>query len=193
MRSVLRIIVTLLFVILAASVYWLANDLNSVPGRTIRSFFVSYPHIDVPFGRLSPTMRANDLVAAYPTAKFACYAEDPRISLGDYVCAADADVINGVSSAMIVAFFYLKGELNQVRVSYRGYRHDDVLSWLRQQFGPSIQTNQRGIHGERMLMWMLNNGTIAASENIGMLQDSVVLWSSKEAILRSAITNRPKQ
>jgi hypothetical protein len=126
----------------------------------------------------------NDIKASYSGINFNCYADSSQPSLGDHVCAADVDTINGVNSAMFVAFFFSKDALNQVRVSYRGYRHPDVLSSLAQ-YGRPIVTDRPDINGKRMLMWVIQTGTLAASEDVSRFDESVVLWSSKEAVLRA--------
>lgn len=80
---------------------------------------------------------------------------------------------------MFVAFIFSKDALNQVRVSYRHYRHPGVLASLTQQYGRPIVTDRPDINDGRMLIW-LQTGTLAASKDVSGFDESVVLWSRRK-------------
>lgn len=176
----------LLLILVALIAVWLARDLNSVPGRAIRSLFVSYPRLQLPVD-FAEIATVEKLKTQYPSVAFNCGAESQQPKLGDYVCWSDVDAVNDINGAMVAAFFFSGGALAQIRVSFAGYRHEQILSKLRSTYGSPIPTGRPDIHGRRILMWKAPRGTVAASESVWWLRESVVLFSTAHAFEAAGI------
>ena len=107
-------------------------------------------------------------------------------NLGDSVCWAPISKFNGMK-ARIIAFFFRKGELSAVRVSFPANSHPELFASLRKRYGQEVKfgrpTDKQWLTS---VGWIRPNGIVATIDRAERLQETIVLWTSKTQILTDA-------
>lgn len=152
-----------------------------IPGDSPFDRLAARP-INVDFDAFSAGFDSARIKSDYHFLKFTCTPE-PGSPLGDSVCWAPVTSVNGID-AKIAAFFFEKGKLSTVRLSFEGKYHAPFFSQMHVKYGPVRMIKPHGdIYGNNIVGWVRREGIVAINDHIEAKQEAIVLWISGPRIL----------
>lgn len=158
-----------------------------VPGTTVVDRWRAKPVV-MDLDLLNEKDDPQKIKQTYDYLHYACASETS--TLGDSVCWAPISQFNGID-ALVIAFFFRKGELSAVRASFPAKRHTELISSLHKLYGQERTfghpTDKEWI---TTVGWMRLNGVVSTIDHAEALQETIVLWVSKTKIVTDAL--RPK-
>lgn len=134
----------------------------------------------------------NDLIREYKNRghKLKCYGnlqkEERIVAQNDYLCSAHINTAYDGIPARLVTFFFIKGELSDVRIEFPSSSFKKVQSYLarllvnRQRLDTLPQYNF-GVDnmGGKLMVWAVPNGLLITSDSQVPGDIVVLLWTSR--------------
>jgi hypothetical protein len=137
------------------------------------------------FDSLNPEATPAQIQESWHQLHYTCTPEQGP--LGNHVCWAPISDFNTVK-ARIIAFFFRDGHLSVVRVSFAPENHPEIFSLLEKRFGDHrVFGANRDSYGNNIVGWMRPSGVVAVNDQVGPKQEALVLWLSRDQLLRQGL------
>jgi hypothetical protein len=183
--AVLKLVFLLLLVAVVAAIFQYQYGL---PGETVVDRFWAKP-IGLNLDELDSKTTQAEVQRTYHRLRHTCHSNSD--SLGDHVCWAPISKFNALD-ARLVAFFFNKGQLSAVRVSFRSKSHPVLLSSLKEQYGETRDFGKDG--GSRNIVgWMRPTGIVAMNDQVEPQEDVILLWTSRHQIFERMRTKHEER
>lgn len=177
------IVKTAILVVLFAALAVILQYQYGRPGETLVERLSAKPVV-LDFDGIDLKATPVQIQQIFHNLKFTCTSEHGN--LGDHVCWAPISEFQTVN-ARIIAFFFRKGQISAVRVSFSPENHPPIFSLLNKRYGPTRMIGgNRDSYGNNIVGWVRPTGIVAINDNIGPNQEAILLWTSRGAILSNA-------
>ena len=176
----------LLLALLLAGLGIAADYHMSIPGTSLVDRMRAQPVV-LDMDTLTGRETSAEIQQIYHYIRHTCTSETGP--LGNTVCWATIDKLNGVD-AKLIAFFFRDDRLSAVRVAFADESHPAMFALMKKKFGDARQFGEKtDAFGNKIVGWMRPNGVIAINDSVEGDEDPILLWTSRDTVLKKVLGN----
>lgn len=136
--------------------------------------------IAIDFRELNGDLSETEVLHRFGTLDLKCGTEETN-TMGERYCYAYIDQVNGLDANMI-AFFFEKDKLTQMKVDLKKNAHENALRYCLQEYG-SVSKVKKPKIGEQLVAWVFKDGMLVTSKEKSEGQN-MLLWLSSHKMFQ---------
>ncbi len=170
-KPALKILVLFIMVV---PVLWIVLDPSGQRWADVALLRVmGNPSIKMDFSALTGNESVDDIRKIYPKLELDCDAKGPAVVLNQN-CFGEIAAINGLP-ARYLAFTFLDGRLNRIKLSYRAAYHEMLYDQLSAVYGKPTPNEMGGMES-RVMQWRAGAGSLVMKAVVSKKDDNQLFW-----------------